>query len=826
MRSRALPFIPMNRTDQAVVAVWLVITAFIGYLFISMASSRQSVEQRVRDQAESYARLVEEHASATFNRANIALLAVMDHLAPADLLVSRPLTESRRTEIENLLRSQLQRTRGIVALPLTNAEGIIIADPLGAPPETSLRDRQHFQTLRGSTKITQVISSAVRGRVSGKWGVVFARRLDLPDGRFGGMLSANLGLDANFTDFYATLSLGKDGAVSLRDPEDRLMVRYPVIEERLGKPVAASGEIHARLQAGDADGIIVVASAIDNIERVFAFRRLKDYPVYAAVGLSLDEALAGWRRDRNVAALGALLVILAGAFITVTVRRKERAENRSKMLAMIVESSQDAISSADLNGIISSWNGGAQRLYGYTAEEALGQHYSLIVPPEQRNEYELTIENCRAGRSTTNRDSQRIAKDGRRLDVSVTASPLCDTSDRVVAFSVIGRDIGERKREEQALIAAKQFADQANVAKSRFLAAASHDLRQPIYAMSLLLDTLRRSDLKEEQLRLIHSIETASHSLTELLDSLLDLSKLDAGAVSPKLERVSVVEFLARLDESFSPLAIERGLRFKLHFPKRFLTLHTDERLLNDVLGNIVGNALKYTMHGGISVGLRMRQDCCAIQVWDTGIGIRHDDVDHIFEEFYQIDNPHRDRAKGIGLGLAIAKRICGLLGYGLSCRSQRGRGSVFEIHLPLTALIYGDIGQIDPIQDNQVDLEAFRGKRLVLVEDDELVANALMGWLTWCGIEVSLHDSGENALADPQTLAADYFIADYQLAGNMNGLEFLEAVRQRATAPFRAVVVSGYTSGMFIEAAAKTRWPVLFKPADPLRILATLAAS
>lgn len=337
MLSRQLPFIQIDRTAQALIVVWLVITAFIGYLFVSLIGSRQDTEQRVRDQAMSYARLVDEHASATFDRANIALLAVTDHLNPSDLSGSKPLTAARRTTIEKLLRSQLQRTPGIVAMPLTNARGEVIADPLGAPPGTSLSDRKHFQILKHSSRDSPLVSQAVLGRVSGKWGVILGRRIDLPDGSFGGMISSNLGLDANFTYFYSTLALGKDGAVSLRDPEDRLLVRYPVVEQKLGKPIASSGLIKERLQAGDPGGVMVLASAIDGIERVFAFRRLQNYPIYAAVGLSLGEALVSWRRDRDVAVLGALMVILAGGFITVALWRQDAAEKKLKALGVDLE---------------------------------------------------------------------------------------------------------------------------------------------------------------------------------------------------------------------------------------------------------------------------------------------------------------------------------------------------------------------------------------------------------------------------------------------------------------------------------------------------------
>ncbi|MFA7280470.1 MAG: PAS domain S-box protein [Sterolibacterium sp.] len=448
MLSRLFPFIHSDKTTQALFVVWLVIATFIGYLVASLISSRQHAELRVHDQARTYARLVEEHASATFDRANIALLAVADQLNPLDLSLSKPLPEARRLVIEKLIQTHVQRTEGIVAMPVFNAHGDVIADPLGAPAGTNVSDREYFQFLKRSPLGSPMISSAILGRVSHKWGVRLGRRIDLADGSFGGMISANLGLDENFNYFYSTLSLGKDGAVSLRDPEDRLLTRYPVVEQMLGKQIASSGPIKERLHAGDPEGLIVITSAIDNIERVFAFRRLKKYPVYAGVGLSLDEALFSWRNDRNAAVLGAMLVIFAGIFITIILRRHNVAEDKLKALGIVVESSQDAITTANLDGIITSWNAGAEQLYGYTAEETVGKPATLIVPQDQSEIYRSWLENCRNGQALINLEAIRVNKEGRKIDVSLTISPIRNSKGFVDSYSVIARDITEKNRLE------------------------------------------------------------------------------------------------------------------------------------------------------------------------------------------------------------------------------------------------------------------------------------------------------------------------------------------------------------------------------------------
>ncbi len=326
-----------NRTLQIVSAVWIVLLAFIAYLVSAVAASRQSTEKQVHDQALSYARLVEQHASAALDRANMALIGINDHLQRSDLVGTGPLPEARRRELEALLVAQQQRTSGIISTFVTRADGRIVAISLGADPGTDLSDRAYFQKLKQNPGPSPVVSEVVYARVSKIWGAMVARRVDLPDGSFGGMIGANLGLTQNFSDFYSTLGLGTRSTVSLVDPDDRLLVRYPSAEAMLGQQLARGGAIHTRLRAGDTEGTAVGTSIIDHTERVFGFRKLANYPIYAVIGLSLEESLSLWKRNRNNVALASVLIVLAGVFITIALRRKERAEGDLRQLAETLE---------------------------------------------------------------------------------------------------------------------------------------------------------------------------------------------------------------------------------------------------------------------------------------------------------------------------------------------------------------------------------------------------------------------------------------------------------------------------------------------------------
>jgi signal transduction histidine kinase len=236
----------------------------------------------------------------------------------------------------------------------------------------------------------------------------------------------------------------------------------------------------------------------------------------------------------------------------------------------------------------------------------------------------------------------------------------------------------------RALQLAKEAAETATLAKSRFLAAASHDLRQPIQAINLFAEALNQTPLNMEQQRIGAFLARSIQSLGELLDGLLDISKLDVGAITPKLEVIEVMELLSNIDVEFSALATAKSLRFKLQFPLGGLTLYSDAKLLQSLLRNLIGNAIKYTDQGGVLVAIRRRGNAALIQVWDSGVGIDAAHLPTIYDEYFQVANPERDKAKGLGLGLAIAQRISGLLKTELVCHSRPGKGSVFEFRVPL----------------------------------------------------------------------------------------------------------------------------------------------
>ncbi|TBO32937.1 hybrid sensor histidine kinase/response regulator [Aquabacterium lacunae] len=371
----------------------------------------------------------------------------------------------------------------------------------------------------------------------------------------------------------------------------------------------------------------------------------------------------------------------------------------------------------------------------------------------------------------------------------------------------------------------------ANQSKTRFLAAASHDLRQPTAAIGLLVTLLRQQNgLQGEARHHINMLDEAVASMESLLVGLLDISRLDAGAVKPQFQPVSVHELFQAVRVHEQSAAELKGLRLRFRQPARMghVMVTTDAMLVHSVLRNLVSNAIRYTSRGGVLVAARRKgRRRLRIEVWDTGIGIPKDQLDRIFEEFYQVDNASRDRTRGIGLGLAIVQRTAGLLGEQVSVRSVPGKGSVFRFDLPLHQAP-------NPHQAPAAAPEQpLRGVTLWLVEDDALLRRALTELLQRWGAQVQAWGDAEALQGDISLMMSSphlgplpqVLISDYRLPG-INGLQLCESVRAQLAMHghlVNALIISGDTDPTEIGRLSQSGQAVLAKPFRSERLLERL---
>ena len=382
-------------------------------------------------------------------------------------------------------------------------------------------------------------------------------------------------------------------------------------------------------------------------------------------------------------------------------------------------------------------------------------------------------------------------------------------------------DLVERlKTETREASAAREAAEQADEDKSRFLAAASHDLRQPVQALNLLLETLSWSEMDERQRRTLDSARAASASSSEMLNTLLDFSRLEAGVIEPQPRPFSLQRLLHKLEMELAPLADEKGLLYRTRDTEA--TVVSDPALLELILRNLVANAIRYTDRGGVLVGCRQRGAGYIIEVYDTGIGIAPDQHRAIFREFHQLGNPERDRRKGLGLGLATAERLTVAMRHSLTLRSEPGRGSVFRLRVDgaerqATSSIRASAAPSS--------LPNLGQRRVLVIDDDETIRHAMRMLLTGWGCECRTAASLEEAL-DQDAAAPELILCDYRLRDGHTGAEAIASLRGRFGADIPALLVTGDTAPSRLREASASGIPLLHKPVAALALHQALVAT
>jgi PAS domain S-box-containing protein len=520
-------------------------------------------------------------------------------------------------------------------------------------------------------------------------------------------------------------------------------------------------------------------------------------------------------------------VRMSGLCIDVTAQKQ--AEERLRFSEELLRRTQSvaAIGSwqLDIRNNELRWSDSTLRIFGLTSSPPANyEQFMELVHPDDRDKLAAAWQAAQRGEAPF-LVQHRISVDGEVRWVEERAEINVNAQGQVISASGSVQDITARIQTEQKLLDSLHQLEEKELAKTRFLAAAGHDLRQPVAAANLFLDALKLSSPTPLQEKLIGRLDQSMSTFSGLLERLLDISKFDAGLIKPQVGSFNLVELFNWLEQNFAQTAQNKNLKFRLYFPlKQTLIVRSDIGLLQSVLMNLVSNAIKFTPQGGILVSARPRGDKVLIQVWDTGIGIAKQDMAHIFDEFYQVANPERNREVGLGLGLAICRRAMSLLDGEVTCRSRSGGGSVFELTLPLN----GAPHEIKTLPaDNaarEIANEGFaQDKRIVVLEDDALVADGLLNLLQGLGATVRHFHNAEEALKHADIANADYFIVDYSLGGKRSGLQFLEQIQLQHSAPIRAVVVTGETSSQFIHSVSNSPWPILHKPINYAKLAANL---
>jgi PAS domain S-box-containing protein len=456
------------------------------------------------------------------------------------------------------------------------------------------------------------------------------------------------------------------------------------------------------------------------------------------------------------------------------------------LLAAIVDSSDDAIVSKDLNGVVTSWNKGAQRIFGYSAEEMVGQPILKLLPKDRQSEETHILERLRRGERVDHYETVRVRKDGSQVDVSLTISPIRNASGVVVGASKIARDVTEQKQAMRKLAEAHETVERANRMKIEFISTLSHELRTPLTSIVGWIQMLKEGDPNRDELQQgLEVIERNVRVQAQLINDLLDMSRIEAGKMSLDVQQVNLVGAVKAAMETVQPAANAKGVRLIATFGSINGTLMGDKNRLQQIVWNLLTNAIKFTPKGGrVHVTVQRVSSHLEVAVSDTGTGIAPEYIRQIFERFSQADSSTTRRHGGLGLGLSIAKHLAELHGGTISATSEGiGTGATFRLTLPLLPAHQRPGDSASQQRSTEVDRnfleEDLKGVKVLVVEDDADSAEVIRRILTRRGASVSIGHSMSEGLSSFEISAPDVILSDIGMP-EYDGYEFIKRLRAR----------------------------------------------
>lgn len=513
--------------------------------------------------------------------------------------------------------------------------------------------------------------------------------------------------------------------------------------------------------------------------------------------------------------------------IILDITEREQIASDLELARSFIESAPDAMVVVNSDGEIQIANRQMVKLFGYSNLELSNMNVDQFVPMrfrETHSEHRAKFATKPKVRSMgSNLALSGVTKDLREIPIEVSLSPINSNNGPLVAAAI--RDITERKATEAALLdsqekllKAKEVAEQATVTKTRFLAAASHDLRQPLQALRLYLSALSNKVDDPKALQLSDKMHLSLDTMGELLEALLDISMLESGSIEPEKRDFLLSELLTRVVTANSPQAQQKGLT--LSICKQDFRIHTDPSLLERIIENFITNALRYTDQGEVRIECAKHDKHLIITVADTGVGIPDDKIECVFDEYYQLGNSVRDRRKGLGLGLSIVKHIAHLLNLTVSADSVLGKGSTFSVAVPLSHT--NALKKASTESLNVAYVEASE-PLVLIIDDDVVIIDAMSEVLSTHDIRVASAENGEQAIAHIKSgLLPDMIISDYRMPG-MSGIEAINKLRELSSMDIPTVIMTGDASFNKIKESNLSNSTVLRKPIDMSQLISLI---
>ena len=449
-------------------------------------------------------------------------------------------------------------------------------------------------------------------------------------------------------------------------------------------------------------------------------------------------------------------------------------EHSAAQLAAIVESSQDAIIGKSLDGLVTSWNAAAERLFGYTAHEMIGQSVLKLIPLERRAEEHMILSRLRRGERLESYETERLRKDGSRVEVSLTISPVLDASGRVIGASKIARDISAVRTADRELRRSAEALRAASQRKDEFLAVLAHELRNPLAPIANTLEALRIGGIDQQMAsELLAVAHRQLQHLVRLVDDLMEVSRITRDSIELRKELLPLQAAVQSAIEISQALIAERKHRLEVDLQPDRLLVQGDRTRLTQVVANLLNNAAKYTPEGGrIRVRLTREGDFAVVRVSDNGAGIPPDMLARVFEMFTRLDRALERTQGGLGIGLALVQRLAQLHGGSVEAHSDGlGRGSEFVVRLPLATE--------KPLEESRAkQVTVPPGCRVLIADDNRDAARVLSLLLRTLGQDVHVAHDGEQAIEKARELKPDVLLLDLGMPV-LSGYEAARRIRR-----------------------------------------------
>ena len=829
----------------AVVLINLVVGA-IGIQ--SLTHARQRTIEQVQQSTTTLAALVETNVADAGRRVDLAMLTIVDTLE--DQLATGGLNNER---LERVLAVHLHRLPDIGAFSISNSEGVILwSKGANRSVPFSFADQDFFAEHQAHPGQRLILASPILTSASKVWVIPFSRSYRYPDGRFAGMVTAAVPT-SYFDHVLKDVAVGPSGSVVIRHIDKSLITRQPPVEGSAGTPgdQKVSAEFAALLDSGVGTGLFHTRNTPDGFERSYAFRHVNGLPLVVTVGMAPGDYFDSWYKEvRLVAFLMTvfLVITLIAAYLLYRFGQRQ-AHSASELLAAesrfrrYVENSPDGIFVAATDRRFIDVNPAGCAMVGYSLQQLLGMSIQDLTPEGAEKHHIEEFEDVKQG-DTKDLELQLRCQNGNLIDVALRTLPLSDQS--VIGF---GRDITQRKQLEaeltshrdhledlveqrtQELELAKKAAEAANIAKSAFLANMSHEIRTPLNAITGMAYILRHSGLTPQQTDKLDKIEAAGHHLLDVINDVLDLSKIEAGKFTLENATIHIDALLGNISSMLGQKIKDKGLRLNIEKSPLPENLQGDPTRLQQALLNYVTNAIKFTDEGQITLRVKTEAQTdktatLRFEVEDTGIGIAPDVLAKLFCAFEQADNSITRKYGGTGLGLAITRKIAEIMGGAAGASSREGVGSTFWFTVTLKKngqpLAEAAKTQIETAE--QAIQRNHTGKCVLIVEDEPINQLVSRELLEAVGLEVDLAEDGQEAVEKARSKHYALIVMDVQMPG-LDGLNATKQIRQHAGN--ETIHILAMTANAFAEDKERCREAgmndFIAKPVTPALLYETL---